>query len=136
MSINFVPQRARVLICNYDLARVSPEIDKTRRAVVVSPRSYNHRHGAGPGRCLVVPFSATRPFVLTPADVHFPAGKYRTLTVETWAVCSAVMNASHSRLDRVYVGHGHYSEELLNDQDMARIEDGLKHAMGFPQVVT
>ena len=74
MSINFVPERARVPICNYDLARVSPEIDKTRRAVVVSPRSYNHRHGAGPGRCLVVPFSATRPFVLTPPMFIFPQG--------------------------------------------------------------
>jgi uncharacterized protein YifN (PemK superfamily) len=132
MAINFVPERARVLICNYDLARVSPEIDKTRRAVVISPRSYNHRHGAGPGRCLVVPFSATQPYAVTPADVPFPADKYQTLTVDTWAVCSAVMNVSHSRLDRVYVGHGHHSAELLSAEDMARIEEGLKHAMGFP----
>jgi uncharacterized protein YifN (PemK superfamily) len=132
MAINFVPERARVLICDYDLARISPEIDKMRRAVVVSPRSYNHRHGAGPGRCLIVPFSATKPHTMTPADIHFLAGKYKTLTVETWAVCTATMSASHSRLTRVFIGHGKYSEESLTDQDMKRIEVGLKHAMGFP----
>jgi uncharacterized protein YifN (PemK superfamily) len=132
MAINFVPERGRVLICDYDIARVSPEIDKVRRAVVVSPRSYNHRHGAGPGRCLVVPFSATKPYAVTPADVHFPVANYETLTVETWAVCSAVMSSSHSRLTRVFVGHGRYSEEVITSADMTRIEEGLKHALGFP----
>ena len=132
MAINFVPERGRILICDYDMARVSPEIDKVRRAVIVSPRSYNHRHGAGPGRCLVVPFSATAPHNATPADVVFPAGKYETLTVPTWAVCSSVMSASHSRLTRVFIGHGNYSEEVLSAEDLARIDAGLKHALGFP----
>jgi hypothetical protein len=80
----------------------------------------------------MVPFSATKPHTVTPADVHFPAGKYQTLTVDTWAVCSVVMNASHSRLSRVFIGHGQYSEELLTADDMKRIEEGLKHALGFP----
>lgn len=132
MPINFVPERGRILICDYDMARVSPEIDKVRRAVVISPRSYNHRHGAGPGRCLVVPFSATVPHNATRADVPFAAGKYETLTVATWAVCTAVMNVSHSRLTRVFIGHGNYSGESLDAADLNRVEEGLKHALGFP----
>jgi uncharacterized protein YifN (PemK superfamily) len=73
VSINFVPERGRILLCDYTLGRVPPEMDKVRRIVVISPRSYNNRHGAEPGRCLVVPFTATDPGQhLTMADVLFP----------------------------------------------------------------
>jgi len=39
MAINFVPRRGLVLICDYDVARVHPEMNKSRRVVVISPRS-------------------------------------------------------------------------------------------------
>jgi uncharacterized protein YifN (PemK superfamily) len=73
MAIPFVPPRRRILICDFDVARVSPEIDKERRVVIISPRSYNKRHGTGPGRCLVIPFSATEPHKITPAHVTLAA---------------------------------------------------------------
>lgn len=140
MAINFVPERGRILMCDYDMSRVPPEMEKVRRVVVISPRSYNHRHGAGPGRCLVVPFSATDPATRkTPADVPFDGTTYECLSVETWAICAAVMSVSHDRLDRVWVRRpwkgsawkksGH-SAEVLSAVDMARIEEGLKHATG------
>jgi uncharacterized protein YifN (PemK superfamily) len=131
MPITFVPERGRILVCNYDMARVPPEIDKTRRAVVMSPRSYNERHGMGPGRCVVVPFSATRPVKPTRSDVIFGVGVYETLTQETWAICSAVMSVSHSRLDRVAVASG-FSQEFLSEEDLERLEVGLRYALGFP----
>jgi uncharacterized protein YifN (PemK superfamily) len=131
MSINFVPERGRMLICDYDMARVPPEIDKQRRVVVLSPRSYNERHGAGPGRCVVVPFSATPPAKPTRSDVPFKAGVYETLTEPTWAICSAVMSASHARVQRVAV-RGTFSQEFLLPEDMARIQVGLRYALGFP----
>jgi uncharacterized protein YifN (PemK superfamily) len=103
--------------------------------VVVSPRSYNGRHGAGPGRCILVPFSATHPGVnISPADVHFPAGKYRSLTRDTWAICTAAMSLSHTRLDRVSHA-GHYLHETLSVDDLARIEEGLRHALGLARVM-
>jgi uncharacterized protein YifN (PemK superfamily) len=128
--INFVPERSRILYCDYGMARVHPEIDKTRRVVVVSPRTYNERHGEGPGRCLVVPFSATHPGAfLTPSDVPFPAGIYECLTRPTWAVCSAVMSVSHARLGRVFM-RGKPSDEMVSPDDMTRIVEGLRHAFG------
>ncbi|PZA09599.1 hypothetical protein DNX69_22785 [Rhodopseudomonas palustris] len=135
MTINFVPERGRILMCDYDMARVPPEMEKIRRVVVVSPRSYNHRHGSRPGRCVVVPFSATDPDRhATPADVPFDGATYECLTVNTWAICSAVMSVSHDRLDRVQIRrHGappRYSSEMLTTIDMMRIERGLKHALG------
>ena len=129
--ITFVPQRGQVLICDYDMAGVvPPEMRKKRRVVVVSPRSRNHRHGQGPGRCIVVPFSASMPAVVTNAEVPFAGNIYRSLTVPTWAICSAVESVSHARLDRVAVGTAFLSEEL-SDDDMARINAGLRHALGL-----
>src|SRR4051812_26431452 len=104
MPIPFVPPRSRILICDFDLARIHPEMTKARRVVVVSPRSYNRRHGAGPGRCLVVPFSATAPPAITPAHVAFRADKYACLTEPTWALCDVISSMSHHRLDSVQVG--------------------------------
>lgn len=134
--IKFTPLRGHILMCDYDMANVPPEMEKMRRAVVISPRSYNHPHGKGPGRCLVVPFSATDPeHRLTPADVPFPVGQYRSLTQPTWAICSAVMSVSHARLDRVQVRQGRWHNfltETLSPVDMLRIEEGLRHATGVP----
>src|SRR3712207_5507746 len=104
-----------ILICDFSMAHVPPEMRKERRAVVVSPRSYNVRHGAGPGRCVVVPFTASKPARITPADVPFPAGVYQSLSLATGAVCSSVMTVSHARLDRVAHGRGFIVERLSSD---------------------
>lgn len=132
VAINFVPERGRILICNFDMARVAPENAKKRRVAVLSPRSYNERHGANPGRCVVVPFSVTKPPVLRLSDVRFLAGPYKALTEDTWATCDSVMAVSHARLDRVYIGHAKYSEEVLSEADLKKIEAGLRHAFGCP----
>ena len=132
LSINFVPERGRILVCNFDMARVHPENAKIRRAAVVATRSYNERHGAGPGRCIVVPFSATQPPALKPSDIFFAAGPYRALTMDTWANCDSVMAVSHARLDRVRIRFGAWSEELLTADDLKRLEGGLRHAFGCP----
>ena len=117
-------------MCDFDMARVHPENAKKRRVVVMSPRSYNQRHGNQPGRCVVVPFSATQPHVLKPSDIFFQAGPYQSLTMDTWASCDSVMAVSHSRLDRVRIPHGMFSEEVLSDTDIRSLEEGLRHALG------
>lgn len=130
MPIPFVPPRGRILICDFDLARIHPEMAKARRVVVVSPRSYNRRHGAGPGRCLVVPFSSTAPPEITPAHVTFTADKYVCLTEPTWALCDVISSMSHNRLDSVQVG-GVNQLESIDEQDMERIAAGMEHALGI-----
>ena len=132
MPITFAPRRGALLMCDFDMACVSPEMAKVRRVVVVSPNHLNHRHGRAPGLCLVVPFSATPPATPGPHDVFFPAGVYRSLTVDVWAKCAAVTLVSHDRLDRVGVRRGVYLREMLSPADMARIEAGLRAALGLP----
>lgn len=130
MPIRFVPQRGLILICDYDVARVHPEMNKRRRVVVVSPRSYNRRHGEGPGRCLVVPFSASEPRFLTPSVVPFPLQSYRSLSKVSWAICDSIMAVSHDRLDRVWSGPGQSLDERISEVDMRRLEVAIAHAVG------
>lgn len=117
-------------MCDFEHGRIEPSLGKERRAVVLSPRSYNHRHGLGPGRCIVVPFSATAPAELKPAHVPFDAVTYRSLTEPTWALCDCVRSVSHARLNRVRSG-GENLNEIMSQEDLERIEVGLKHALGI-----
>ena len=119
---------------DFNMACVPPEMPKTRRVVVVSPRSYNYRVIAGrdaannpiyaPGKCVVVPFSATAPRYLERSHVPFAAGQYKSLTLDTWAICEMVDHVSHDRLDRVKRGQG-FLNEFLSAADMVRVEDGF-----------
>jgi uncharacterized protein YifN (PemK superfamily) len=107
---------------------------KTRRVVVVSVTSRNHRHGTGPGLALVVPLSMTAPLSIEPCDVLMPGGVYRSLSQAVWAKCGAVTLVSHDRLDRVRIykgGKPAYIVERLSAADMARIETGLRYALGL-----
>lgn len=132
MPIPFVPIRGHILICDLRFGQISPELGKQRRVVVMSPRSYNRRHGHNAGRCVVVPFSATDPVEMAPAYVRFEKDVYRSLNEVTWAVCESVRSVSHTRLDRVSIG-GVNLNEILSGDDLARIEVGLRHALGIAE---
>lgn len=131
--INFVPPRGLILFCDFDVQRVHPEMGKLRRVVVVSPRSYNHRWGNGPGRCLVVPFSATAKLVgldRRPTWVHFPVGTYQSLPLESHAICDAITLVSHARLSKVWLAHEKSLSEIVSTEDLQRLQLALVHALG------
>ncbi|GJE39474.1 MULTISPECIES: type II toxin-antitoxin system PemK/MazF family toxin [Methylobacterium] len=144
MAITFTPRRGGILMCDFgpDPADpltfplsappvgVAPEMWKIRQVVVVSPAPLNHRHGTGPGVCLVVPFSATPPRSEDPWDVPFEARAYPSLPKASWAKCASVTLVSHARLDRVIAGRG-YRGDFVSGADMTRIEAGLRAAFGL-----
>ncbi|WP_432354696.1 type II toxin-antitoxin system PemK/MazF family toxin [Agrobacterium sp. rho-13.3] len=104
---------------------------KIRRVVVVSPKSYNKRPSMViPGKCVVVPFSATEPRTTQPSHVPIPADAYESLTKPVWAICEMVAHVSHARLDRVASGQKFLSEPMTST-DMALIEKALRHALGL-----
>jgi uncharacterized protein YifN (PemK superfamily) len=123
--ISFVPERGHILLCDFDMANVPPEMRKKRRIVVVSPRSHNRAR-----RCVVVPFSATEPYEMTSAYVPFDAGLYRSLSIPTWAICDAVSHVSFDRLDRVRIGR-EFLTEIMESRDLKRVTAGLQHALGI-----
>lgn len=123
--ISFIPERGHILLCDFDMATVPPEMRKVRRVVVMSPRSYNRA-----GRCVVVPFSATPSRQPNMAHVSFEAGSYRSLSVPVWAICDAITHVSFARLDRVNVG-GRFMAETMTLEHLALIEVATKHALGM-----
>ena len=134
MGIPFVPQRGHLLICDFEYGRIAPSLGKERRVVVISPRSYNHRHGIGPGRCVVVPFSMTAEEEIKPAHIEFDDTTYRSLSEPTWALCDCVRSVSHERLNRIRAG-GENLNEIMSKADLARIEVGLIHALGIENFI-
>jgi uncharacterized protein YifN (PemK superfamily) len=144
MAITFAPRRGGILMCEFGPdpldphtfplrdppISVAPEVWKCRRVIVVSDDRLNHRHGAGPGLCTVVPCSATPPTTPGPWDVPFAARSYQSFTRDVRASCASLFRISHARLDRVIAGQG-YRGEFLRPEDMARIEEGIRAALGL-----
>jgi uncharacterized protein YifN (PemK superfamily) len=130
MTIPFVPLRGHILMCDFEYGKIDPEIGKVRRAVVISPRSYNHRHGYDAGRCTVIPLSATPPKEVNRAHVPFPDDAYESLTEATWALCDCLRSVSHARLNRVQI-RGMNLNEIMKPEDLERVHIGLRHALGL-----
>ncbi len=144
VPITFTPRRGAILMCYFGPdplnphtfpvyeppVSAAPEVWKNRRAIVVSDDRLNHRHGAGPGLCTVVPCTSTPPRTEGPWDVPFLARSYRAFTKDVWASCASPIRVSHARLDRVLAGQG-YRGEFLAPWDMARVEAGLRAALGL-----
>ncbi|MCP1591979.1 type II toxin-antitoxin system PemK/MazF family toxin [Methylorubrum extorquens] len=144
MAINFTPRQGGILMCDFGLdpddpltfplreppVGMTPELWKTRQVVVVSPAAQNHKHGTGPGLCIVVPFSATPPRSEAAWDIPFAAKSYPSLPKASWAKCAALTHVSHARLDRVLVGRG-YRGDFLSPADLARVQDGIRAALGL-----
>lgn len=131
MAIYFAPKRGAILICDFDMARVPPEMDKKRQVLVVSKTELNHRHGKAAGTCVVVPFSTVPPNSESDDDVFFKAGTYWSLTEDCWARCKLADTVSHDRLDLVLMNGQRRSSEFMSNDDLIRIEQGLKVVLGI-----
>ncbi|MBI3503996.1 MAG: type II toxin-antitoxin system PemK/MazF family toxin [Proteobacteria bacterium] len=132
MAIAFAPKRGAILLCDFDAARISPEIDKRRQVIVVSGTTLNHRHGTASGLCTVVPTSSKAPNTVGREDFKIPVGKYWSFTVDSWVRCKLITTVSHSRLDLLLRGGRPATSEFLDDADMQRIVSGLRHTLAIP----
>jgi uncharacterized protein YifN (PemK superfamily) len=132
LAITFAPRRGAILLCDFDMACVPPEMNKRRQVIVVSRREMNHRHAKAAGLCTVVPVSATQPASLGPEDVFLPAGRYWSFSRDSWIKCRVLCTLSHDRLDLLLrFGRRHPSEFLLDD-DMAKVETAIRTVLSVP----
>ena len=129
MAINFIPRRGAILMCDFDMAFVPPEMVKYRQVIVLSETGMNHRRGTSPGTCTVIPFSTVEPTTPGIDDVFFPIGSYRSLSEESWAKCRMIATMSHDRLGLV---RGLRRSEFLRPKDMADIEAAVSYVLGIP----
>lgn len=65
MAVTFAPRRGAILMCDFDMACVVPEMNKVRPVLVVSRTNLNHRQGLAPGVCQIVPFTTKAPKTVT-----------------------------------------------------------------------
>lgn len=93
------PAPGRVVMCDFRHLKV-PEMQKERRAIVISSRRQND-----PGRCTVVPVSMSPPRKDELCYVEFQPGAYPFFhkTNPVWAVCDHVYTVSLSRLWKINV---------------------------------
>jgi uncharacterized protein YifN (PemK superfamily) len=97
--IKHVPGPGHVVMCNFNYL-IQPEMQKERRAIVVSSRS-----SASVGRCTVVPVSMSAPHNPNPHYHEFRPGAYPFFHSDhpVWAVCDHVYTVSIARLWMVNV---------------------------------
>lgn len=129
--ITFAPKRGAIVLCDFDMARVAPEFDKRRQAVVLSISSLNHKHAMQPGLCTIVPTSSKEPKTVGPEDLLIPAGKYWSFDEDSWVRAKNLVTVSHSRLSLLHRNSRPTSTEFLDAADMAAVEAAIKHALGM-----
>jgi uncharacterized protein YifN (PemK superfamily) len=132
VPITFAPVRGAILLCDFDLGRVDPEMDKKRQVIVVSLTPLNHKHARLPGHCTVVPVSSKAPTTLGPEDVFLPVGKYWSFPLDSWVRCKMVDTVSHTRLNLLHRnGARQFRSESMDPADMLRIAIALKFVLGI-----
>jgi uncharacterized protein YifN (PemK superfamily) len=99
--IAHVPGPGKVVMCDFTFL-TKPEMQKERRAVVVSSRSAHMQ-----GRCLVVPVSKSLPKSADAPYHEFAPGSYPFFhpTEPVWAVCDHVYTVSLTRLWMINLRH-------------------------------
>lgn len=131
MAITFAPKRGHILMCDFDMAFVDPEMRKIRQALVVSIKDNNQLHALKPGTCTVVPFSTVQPTTMSPDDIFFRAGTYWSLSEDCWARCKMISTVSHHRLRLVLKNSRPHSTESLSSAHLDEVERGIMYALGL-----
>ena len=127
VRIEHPPKPGRVVMCDFrHLSK--PEMQKERRAIVVSSRSSN-----SPNRCAVIPVSMTRSRQPHPHHYEFPPGSYKFFSSANpvWAVCDHIYTVSLHRLWLVNVRRTPQSAACLSAEDLQQVRKLAGAVIGF-----
>ncbi len=119
-----------VLLCDYDMGTVPPEMNKKRPVIIVSRYQIN-KHGL----CTIVPMSTVPPRRIEYHHYQLDPAKYLFLhpSKESWVKCDMVRRVSFERLDRIRI-RGRYGVPSLNETDVNEI---VKRVLAnFPKPLT
>jgi mRNA interferase MazF len=126
--LTFFPKPGQILLCDYDMATVPPEMRKKRPVAVISPYQHNKRYGV----CAVVPFSTVAPSPIERFHYRIPAGRYpfQDAVRDTWAKCNMLGTVSFARLSRVTINRREEVPEL-NPADLTGIRTAAAAFLEF-----
>jgi uncharacterized protein YifN (PemK superfamily) len=116
----------RVVMCDFTFLK-KPEMQKERRAIVVSARSAN-----ATGRCAVVPVSKQRSATPNAMHYEFRPGTYNFFhrTEPVWAVCDHIYTVSLERLWMINLNRRPHPTAQISPQHLAGIRNLLGTALG------
>jgi uncharacterized protein YifN (PemK superfamily) len=127
VPITFVPDAGDVLMCDF-AGFQPPEMTKTRRVVVMSPRSRTHF----PSTYIVVPISKTTPAPAEKWHWEFRPHSYQFFDpVESvWALADMVTCVASHRLDRLRMNGRSFRAQIRKD-DLQAIRKAVLAALGM-----
>jgi mRNA interferase MazF len=133
MSLSYYPIPGEILLCDYGLSAVPPEMVKRRPVVVVTPRL--RRRGELVG---VVPLSTTPP---DPLDNHHCRLELNPVLPKpfdsqmAWAKCDMYSVVSRARLDRFKAGRSGgkrvFFSGRLSEEQLRAVKIALLHGLGL-----
>jgi len=124
--INFVPDQAMVLLCNY-AGFQKPEMTKVRPVVVLSLKKRNGFHA------LVAAISTSEPSDRRSTVIELPDGRYPFLKSSSFVKCEMVNTVRLARLFLLRGPNGRgikSTETILEDEDMKKVRAGVFEAIG------
>lgn len=139
MPIRFPPAPGDVLVCDFATGFQPPEMVKRRPVLVLSPR-LRHRDGL----CTVVPLSSTPPTRPVPyqCQLTLPSSPPRPFSrTDLWAKADMLATVAFHRLDlfrmgRDAAGRRQYVRIRVVDDDLARVQICVAHALGLTHRLT
>jgi mRNA interferase MazF len=133
MGLQYYPKPGEILMCDYGIAAILPEMVKRRPVVIVSPRLRRR-----PDLVTIVPLSTTAPEPVEPHHCQI------TLTValpppfdslNMWAKCDMIATVSLARLDRfrqrVAGGRRQYLSGQLSTAQLAVVRKSVLCGLGL-----
>ena len=125
--LTFVPDAGDVLMCDFTSFQ-PPEMTKTRRVIILSPRSRTHF----PDTFLVVPVSKSRPSKQENHHFEFRPRAYAFFDAiePVWALANMLTCVKKSRLDRMKINN-RFSGAQIRKEDLQAVRRAVLHAMGM-----
>jgi mRNA interferase MazF len=133
MALPYYPKPGEILICDYGIAAILPEMVKRRPVVVVSPRLRRR-----PDLVTIVPLSTTAPEPVEPHHCALTLGTPLPPPFDSpdmWAKCDMIATVSLARLDRfrrrIAGGQRQYRSGQLTPTQLAAVRKSVLCGLGL-----
>lgn len=135
MALQFPPNVAQILMCDYPACFEKPEMVKRRAVIVISPKSTGRM-----GLATVVPISGTAPDPVMPYHYEVPSHllpDYMQDGKPRWAKCDMVCTLSTTRLEMIKKGKDRatgkrtYENKSVDLPTLLAVRKGVAVALGI-----
>jgi uncharacterized protein YifN (PemK superfamily) len=130
-GLQWPPEPGTLVFCDFGPGMARPEICKERPVIVISTRRKWQQ------LCIVVPISTKEPRRRQRYHVELPCEALdpRLPQERRWAKCDLVSHVSLKRLRGWHIGGGLRIFDVVPDELLAEVREGVLHAIGLAGIV-